>query len=478
MRPVTPLLVCNLLFIIPALGQTCAPQNRVSLSVHSSLFPSLPGQAVTLTVDIAPVSGLADPTGTVQFLEGVTDLDTTPVQSSQASVTRTLADAGAHTFHIIYSGDFNYCGAIADFGQQVDRFAASLTLAVAPATSTYGAAVTLSASLSPSPASGQVQFLEGTRVIGMAAISSGKASLTIATFAAGTHPIVAAYTGDANWYSVRSAAVTATIDRAPTTVKISGTTSPAQTTLTAKITPPAPDGAVQFADATTGATLATALVASGTANATIPAAVINASAGHPITAIYLGGANFAPSASAGIGVPAVINAAGATNTAFAPDQIVSMFGVNLTNGSSTVTVTVTDSEGSARPAYVYLASPSQINFVIPTATASGKATITLPDVLPIEIPIASVAPGLFAAIRSGTDDQPFLILYGTGIRNRSSLAGVVCNAAARALAVSYAGSQPQYPGLDQVNVALPLGLDITNVSLTVDGQTSNVIQVR
>jgi uncharacterized protein (TIGR03437 family) len=46
--------------------------------------------------------------------------------------------------------------------------------------------------------------------------------------------------------------------------------------------------------------------------------------------------------------------------------------------------------------------------------------------------------------------------------------------------VLYAGSQPSYAGLDQVNVSLSLSLrgsGESNVVLTVDGQTSNTVTI-
>jgi uncharacterized protein (TIGR03437 family) len=46
--------------------------------------------------------------------------------------------------------------------------------------------------------------------------------------------------------------------------------------------------------------------------------------------------------------------------------------------------------------------------------------------------------------------------------------------------VTYAGAQPDYAGLDQVNVPLPSDLRPTgtlSVSLMVDGKSSNVITV-
>ena len=73
-------------------------------------------------------------------------------------------------------------------------------------------------------------------------------------------------------------------------------------------------------------------------------------------------------------------------------------------------------------------------------------------------------------------DTLYLVLYGTGIRNRSSLSSVTCTINGQSLPVAYAGPQPQYPGLDQVDVLLPAslkGAGQVNVTLTADGQVSN-----
>jgi uncharacterized protein (TIGR03437 family) len=46
--------------------------------------------------------------------------------------------------------------------------------------------------------------------------------------------------------------------------------------------------------------------------------------------------------------------------------------------------------------------------------------------------------------------------------------------------VQYAGPQGTWPGLDQVNVALPLslrGAGAVDVVLTIDGKTSNKVQI-
>jgi uncharacterized protein (TIGR03437 family) len=73
-----------------------------------------------------------------------------------------------------------------------------------------------------------------------------------------------------------------------------------------------------------------------------------------------------------------------------------------------------------------------------------------------------------------------LVLYGTGIRNNGSLANVGANINGTDIPVLYAGAQPSYEGLDQVNLALPQSLSgsgVVNLVMTVDGLTSNVVTV-
>jgi len=83
-------------------------------------------------------------------------------------------------------------------------------------------------------------------------------------------------------------------------------------------------------------------------------------------------------------------------------------------------------------------------------------------------------------IALGVDRPVYVSFYGTGIRNRSALANVTVTIQGTTLAAEYAGAAPGFAGLDQVNVALPLSLrgsGVANVSLTVDGQVSNVVTI-
>ena len=75
--------------------------------------------------------------------------------------------------------------------------------------------------------------------------------------------------------------------------------------------------------------------------------------------------------------------------------------------------------------------------------------------------------------------QVFLVLYGTGISGRSSLAKVSVLIGGLSLPVAYAGPQAD-PGLDQVNVQIPLslaGIGDTTISVVVDGVPSNTAHI-
>ena len=83
-------------------------------------------------------------------------------------------------------------------------------------------------------------------------------------------------------------------------------------------------------------------------------------------------------------------------------------------------------------------------------------------------------------IALGVDTPVYISLYGTGIRGRSSLADVGVTIGSVSAPVLYAGPQGTYPGLDQVNIALPLslrGAGVVDVTLTVSGQSSNTVQI-
>jgi hypothetical protein len=164
---------------------------------------------------------------------------------------------------------------------------------------------------------------------------------------------------------------------------------------------------------------------------------------------------------ANIGSRPAVSAASYLGPQVAPDSLVSVFGRDLDAASVTA-------RGVA--AKVLYASSGQVNFVMP-ALAPGPAEVRVTNgagiVSLFAADIVPVAPGLFSAYYI-TDG--YLILFGTGIRGGRSVRVTV---GGRDCEVVYAGPQPQYAGLDQVNVRLDGASG--DVVLSADGIPSNTI---
>jgi len=232
---------------------------------------------------------------------------------------------------------------------------------------------------------------------------------------------------------------------------------------------------------------------------------------------------------------AVVQSTAAPSSAVAASSIASLYGVNLapeiaqafsqplpaTLGG--VTLSVVDAAGAERGAPLLYVSPGQINFVVPDETVPGPATFVVRNGAASQTALAAVAsvvPRLFSMngtgsgvaaatailtqagnpqfqspvqvfqctasgctpvpIRLGIDTPIYVTFYGTGIRNRSSLANVTATINGMSVPVLYAGPTPEFAGLDQVNVALILGLRGSGESpvvLKVDGQISNAVTI-
>ncbi len=229
-----------------------------------------------------------------------------------------------------------------------------------------------------------------------------------------------------------------------------------------------------------------------------------------------------------------VSATNYSGSPLASEAIVSAFGTGLaitTQGANSIPlpttlggtkVKVRDSVGIEREAALFFVSPTQVNFQIPPNTANGNATITITAqdgaIFLSQVEIANVVPGLFSADTTGrgfaaahaqrggslafeqvvkfdstkaqfvalpidlgpATDQVYLILYGTGIRLRSNLNNVTATIGAIPATVSYAGAQPGFVGLDQVNILIPrslIGRGLVDVILNVEGKAANTVKV-
>lgn len=79
-----------------------------SLSASATQLTS--GQSVTFTASIAPESGSGTPTGSATFLDGQTQIGTSPLSAGSSTFTSIGLTAGTHSITATYSGDATYAG--------------------------------------------------------------------------------------------------------------------------------------------------------------------------------------------------------------------------------------------------------------------------------------------------------------------------------------------------------------------------------
>lgn len=196
----------------------------------------------------------------------------------------------------------------------------------------------------------------------------------------------------------------------------------------------------------------------------------------------------------------LVSSANFSNIGGSTESLVSAFGLGMAGPSGATTVTVRDSLGVERNAQVLFASPNQVNFVMPASMANGPAAVTvsyagfpagtsgylIDRVSPAVFTANSSGLGVPAAValrvhsdgsqttesvfRCGTSagscvpvpldlgpasDQLYLMLFGTGVRNRAQISDVGARIGGQLAEVQYAGAQGDYIGLDQINLKIP-----------------------
>ncbi|HEY6196178.1 MAG TPA: Ig-like domain repeat protein [Candidatus Eisenbacteria bacterium] len=191
-------------------GSTSSASSQVvnqaasTTSVASSLNPSTFGQTVTFTATVTP-SGA---TGSVQIFDGATPLGTASLVAGSAAVSTSALGAGSHAITAVYSGDASRSGSTSSvLTQVVNAAGTAVSLVASPNPGVFLDPETLTATVTPSDASGSVQFFDGSTSLGTAPVSSGTATLVTSSLAVGVHSLTASYPGDANHSGATSSAV-------------------------------------------------------------------------------------------------------------------------------------------------------------------------------------------------------------------------------------------------------------------------------
>ncbi|HTS31374.1 MAG TPA: Ig-like domain-containing protein [Bryobacteraceae bacterium] len=330
---------------------TVAPAASTTTAIVLTVAPtsSTPGQNVTMTAAVTPSTA----TGTVTFQDGSTALGTVPLASGSAVFMTSTLPAGTHTLTAWYSGDARNGASTSIAVTATVAPPASTTttvLTVNPVSPATSQNVTLTATVTPSTATGNVTFQDGTANLGAAPLNSGVAVFMTSTLAAGAHSLTASYGGDAKNAASTSAAVTATVGSSLSTTTTALTVNPASSTagqnvtLTATVTPSTATGNVTFQDGSTS--LGVAPLNSGIA---VFITTSLAAGTHTLTASYGGDTKNAASTSNAV-TETVGPSSAATTIALTVNPTSSTTGQNVTLTAtvspSSATGTVTFQDGT------------------------------------------------------------------------------------------------------------------------------------
>ena len=157
-------------------------------------------------------------TGTVTFADADGVIGTADLANGVATYDAWTLSPGSHAITASYAGALAYEPSQSSpvTVTVTQKKTTTTTLTTSASTVRKGAAVTFTAKLSPTSATGIVTFLlDSSTVLGSKTLSSGTASVTTKSLAVGEHSVYAYYTGDPTHTGSQSSAVTVTVKPRP-----------------------------------------------------------------------------------------------------------------------------------------------------------------------------------------------------------------------------------------------------------------------
>lgn len=391
-----------------------AAQSSITLS--SSVNPSVVGQPVTFLVTVPTGGSGAVPTGNVTLSSGgVVILSGILDSTGKVALTTSSLAAGIDIITAQYAGDAVYGPAVSSpLTQTVNLNGDTTVLTVTPNPSTFGeivsltAIVTASGGASATP-SGTVTFSDGSNSLGTATLdTAGRASLAVSSLTPGSHSIVAAYSGDTRFSPSTSTASSLTVNKGSTTTSLSGSPNPSvfgqAVVFSATVTGPTgtgtPTGSMTFSDGAIA--IGTATLNQGKATLSVNSLTVGA---HSISASYAGDSTFANSTSAALSQ--TVNKS-STTTTLAGTPNPSVFGQPVT-----LTATVVASGGGT-------GTPSGNVTFSDGGNSLGTATLTQGKTA---LSITSFTPGSHTISASYVGDVNFLPSSASGAGGVTQVVG-------------------------------------------------------
>ena len=376
----TGIILLGVLLGLTVLGDDGQGQNPLiqvlvpTTTTISCLESSSPyGEQVLFTAQVSSLSDVT-PSGTVAFY----DRDGAPVPQPAPEIgSATLVNgsagllinslpAGNHLIYATYGGSSSFDSSSSGLlGFTVNQVPVTPTVTASPNPSSFGQAVTLTATVIPpfsGTPSGSVSFYDGTTLptltlLGNGTLSGGQATFNTSTLSTGTHSITVVYGGDSNFIGSTSAIFMQTVNAASlksTQTALTSSLNPSlvgqPVNLTATVTGSGgtPTGTVTIMDGSTVIVSGGALTG-GMATFQDPSLTAGT---HSLTAVYSGDSNYSSSTSAKLS-QTVYNSSPATTTKLsssanpsAPGQAVTFTATVTTSGPGTPTGVVTWWDGT------------------------------------------------------------------------------------------------------------------------------------
>ncbi|MBI5836337.1 MAG: Ig-like domain repeat protein [Candidatus Eisenbacteria bacterium] len=285
------------------LSQMVTPM-QTATSLVANRDTTVFGDSVTFTATVTPDGA----TGVVWFMDGGSLLASKSLSGGVAVLSTAALAVGTRTITAEYKGDATHSMSTSAPLRHMVMFAPTTTvLGSVPNPSVYGQSVSLTATVTPSAATGLMRFYRGGLLLGTAALSGGVGVLNTSGLPVGPDTIVAIYGGDIGRTGSSSAPRLHIVNRAGTGITLASSANPSgvgqPVNFTAQVTATSPGvgtptgtvhlrlGGVEFAS--------TALVA-GTATVSLDCASVGAALPvglDSVTAVYDGDASFIGCAS-------------------------------------------------------------------------------------------------------------------------------------------------------------------------------------
>jgi hypothetical protein len=353
--------------------------SALALTLAGGTNPSVVGDTLTFNVTVAPNTA----NGAVQFLDsGIPISGILQLSNSSVSFSTSALALGSHSITARYTGSSLFNASVSPaLVQTVVKGNTSVSIALTGGAnpSVLGDALTFTANVTPSTATGSVTFFDGGNAIsGNVILTAGSASVTINSLSVGTHSITAQYSGDATFNQATSPVFSQTVNSPkPTpaiTLALTAGTNPSTfgnaLTFTSSVSPSSATGSVVFFDGTIPLSGSVPLVG-GTASFTTAAL---SGGNHTITAQYSGDANF-NGATSTVLLQSVAKAATAVELDLVRDEIAVPAGTPLqfvaaiTPGTATGTVLFLDADTA-------ISDPAPVNNGFASFTTASLAVGT------------------------------------------------------------------------------------------------------